>query len=734
MFQIQALKTEDVTKTAEVARSQPGICGGERNWIFALLVVVGVIVAYYPAWHGGFIWDDDDYVTANKLLWSPDGLKRIWFSFDSPSQYFPLTYTVLRLEYSLWGLHSTGYHWVNILLHAANALLLWQLLRRLSIPGAWLAAGIWALHPVQVESVAWVTELKNVLMCFFFLLALLSWVEFVDGKPERKWFYYALAIIYYALSLFSKTTACTLPAALLLIIWLKNRPLHVRRWVEIVPFVAIGMGMGLLTMWWERFHQGTQGKSFAMAIPDRLLLMSHAIWFYAGKLAWPVNLTFSYPHWNISATDPWAYFWPALTIACGLLIYYLRRYAGRSVEVGVLFFISTLLPVSGAIMLYTFLYSYVADHYQYVASIGLIALGAAGISFAFGSRQKVLAPVAGIGFVLLLAFLTWRQCVMYADIDTLWKITIARNPSSWLAHNNLGNCLRQEGKVDDAMAQYQEALRFEPENTITLYNIASALVQKGKLDDAIAQYREVLRVNPKYLDAYVNLGDALLKKGQLDEATAQYIAALKIKPNDAMAHYNLGTVLLQQGKKDEAIAHFEEAVQINPDYADAQDNLGSVLAQEGRVNEAIAHFQEALRINPENAEAWNNLGLVLLHKGQVGRAVASFQQALQLKPDYAEACNNLAWMLATISDGSLRDGKRAVELAQHANRLAKGQNPSFLRTLAAADAELRRFDAAIQNAQAAIKLAQTSGQSNLVEHLDSDLKLYSAGLSFPAGK
>lgn len=587
---------------------------GNRNWIFALLLTAAVIAAYQPAWHGGFIWDDDAYVTGNKLLSSPDGLKRIWFSFDSPSQYFPFTYTVLRLEYSLWGLHSTGYHWVNILLHAANALLLWQLLRKLNVPGAWLAAAIWALHPVQVESVAWITELKNVLMCFFFLLALLAWMEFVDGKPERKWFYYTTAVICYALSLFSKTTACTLPAALLLILWLKNRPLDVRRWVEIGPFVAMGMGMGVLTIWWERFHQGTEGKMFAMGMAERLLLMSRTVWFYAGKLAWPVNLTFSYPHWNISVTDSRAYFWPVLTIGCGLLIYYLRRYAGRSVEVGVLFFVSTLLPVSGAIMLYTFLYSFVADHYQYVANIGLIALAAAGMSMALERKGKILRLVAGSGLALLLAFLTWRQCGMYGDIDTLWRTTCARNPESWLAHNNLGNSLLQEGKPDAAIAQYQEVLRLDHKNAEACYNIGSALMQKGKMDDAIVQYRQTLQLDPNYSDAYINLGNALLQEGKAGDAMAQYLAALKIGPNDAKAHYNLGIVLFQQGKVDEAIAHFERAVQINPDYSDAQNNLGSALAQEGRLDEAIAHFQDALRSNPQNAEACNNLGRALLHK------------------------------------------------------------------------------------------------------------------------
>ncbi|HLX72485.1 MAG TPA: tetratricopeptide repeat protein, partial [Verrucomicrobiae bacterium] len=417
-------------------------------------------------------------------------------------------------------------------------------------------------------------------------------------------------------------------------------------------------------------------------------------------LIWPVNLTFSYPHWNISATDPWAYFWPALTAGCGLLIYFLRRYAGRSVEVGVVFFASTLVPVSGAIMLYTFLYSYVADHYQYVASIGLIALAAAGMSIALGAKQKVLLPAAGTGLILLLAFLTWRQCGMYGDIETLWRTTCAQNPGSWMAHNNLGNCLRHEGKPDEAIAQFKEVLQIDPQKAEAYYNIGMTLMQKGKPDDAIAQYRQALQLDPNYLDACVNLGDALLQEGKTDDAMAQYLAALKIRPNDATAHYNLGTVLFGQGKVDEAIAHFQQAVQAKPDYQEAQDNLGTALMRAGRLSEAFTHFREALRINPDDADA----------------------------------CNSLAWILATVSNASLRDGKQAVELAGHANEVAKGQNPTYLRTLAAADAELRRFDEATQNAQAAIKLAQASGQSDLVERLNNDLKLYSAGRSFPAGK
>src|ERR1051325_10949439 len=272
--------------------------------MFAVLLGTVTVFVYRPAWHGGFLWDDDAYVINNELLTAADGWQRIWFSLDSPSQYFPLTYSTFRIEHALWGLNTTGYHWVNLLLHVANALLVWAVLARLQVPGSWLAAAIFALHPVQVESVAWITERKNVLMGFFFLLALLCWTQFLNHLSKAKWRWYSLALACYALALCSKTTACTMPAALLLIFWLKHQPITWRRLVEIGPFAALGIGMGLVTIWWERFHQGTQGEIFAIGFPERFLIAGRAIWFYASKLIWPAHLSFTYPHWDISVTDP----------------------------------------------------------------------------------------------------------------------------------------------------------------------------------------------------------------------------------------------------------------------------------------------------------------------------------------------------------------------------------------------------------------------------------------------
>src|SRR5215471_1595902 len=412
-----------------------------RALIFAVVLAAVTILAYRPAWHGGFLWDDDDYIINNELLTAPHGWQRIWFSLDSPSQYFPLTYSTFRVERALWGLNTTGYHWVNLLLHVGNALLVWAVLARLGVPGSWLAAAIFALHPVQVESVAWITERKNVLMGLFFLLTPLAWIAFVGERTRRPWIFYCLALIFYVLALSAKATACTLPAALFLILWLQKKPITMRRLMQIVPFVILGVGMGLLVVWWEHYHQGTNRAAFTFLSPtERILVASRAVWFYLSKIFWPSNLTFIYPRWNISPADLLDYIWLLLGIAACVAIYFLRRYFGRSVEVAAAFFVATLSPVLGFIMLFTFRYTFVADHYQYLACIGPIALASAGIvSFSEKfTHYRIIIVSAGLLIVASLWMLTRRQAATYSDVETLWRTTLARNPESWMAHTNIG--------------------------------------------------------------------------------------------------------------------------------------------------------------------------------------------------------------------------------------------------------------------------------------------------------
>ncbi len=384
-----------------------------RNvYILAAMLVIAVFLAYWPAIHGAFVWDDDDYVSKNELLTAPDGLHRIWFSLDSPSQYFPLVYTTFRMEYAMWGLETTGYHVVNILLHLANAFLVYLVLRRLSIKGAWLAAAIFALHPVHLESVAWITERKNVLSTLFYLLTVLSWMRFRD---KAEWKYYGLSLVLSALALFAKTTACTIPAALLLVSWIRRERIGMREFALMVPFVAFGIGMGLTSIWWERNRQGTMGAEFDLTIAERLLVAGRALWFYLGKLVWPARLTFSYPGWIIDPLQPLQYLWLAGCAIVAGVLWWFRRTVGRGPIAAGAFFVASLVPMLGFFSLYTFRYSFVADHYQYMASIGPIALLAAGL-MKFGERMKAQQVVRYIlpGLILVtLGTLTWTQAHAY---------------------------------------------------------------------------------------------------------------------------------------------------------------------------------------------------------------------------------------------------------------------------------------------------------------------------------
>ncbi|HEX4341745.1 MAG TPA: tetratricopeptide repeat protein, partial [Verrucomicrobiae bacterium] len=530
-------------------QTEPG-----RTRLIVALFFAAVLIAYWPVRHAGFIWDDDRYVTSNALLSRPDGLRRIWFSQDAPSQYVPLVYTTLRVEYSVLGLHPAGYHLDNVLLHALNAVLLWRLLKRLKVPGDWLAAGIFALHPVQVESVAWISERKNVLSLLFYLLAVRAWVKFVDGEEKHSGRQYLLSLGFCALALFSKATACTLPAALLVVLWLRRKPINLQRLMQIVPFAALGIGMGLLVMWWERHHQGTEGTTFSMSLPARLLIASHAIWFYLGKLIWPANLTFIYPQWTINPANALAYGWLVACVGACAAIYYLRRYVGRSLEVAGIFYGAALAPLLGFIMLYTFRYTYVADHYQYIASIGPLSLLAAGMATVFDrlkKRMPFLQPAVCGALFLGLGTLTWHQAGIYRTPETLWRDTLRKNPACWMAENNLGDVSVRAGQLDDGIAHYHRSLEISPSSEAH-YNLGVVLARQGDMDGAISNLEEAVRLDPDSFKAQNNLGIALNGTGHPDEAISHFERALQTNPRFATSYINLAIALNQKGQVDAA--------------------------------------------------------------------------------------------------------------------------------------------------------------------------------------
>jgi protein O-mannosyl-transferase len=567
-------------------------------WLGGLFVALMLLV-YLPAERGGYVWDDREYVTENLMLRSPGGLAQIWTNLTATTQYYPLVYTSFWLEYQLWGLNPLGYHVVNVLLHTLAAILLWHVLARLQVPGAWLAAGIFALHPVMVESVAWVTERKNVLSAVFYFAAALAYLrcpQSVTGDQPSPRFgtagrcqvtrtdsilsrvtghgsrLYCLALFLFVCALLSKTNTCSLPAALLLVFWWKRGRITGGDVWPLLPFFGVGVGLGLVTSWVERIHVGAQGPEWTLSFAERCLIAGRAVWFYAGKLFWPANLTFVYPRWQINPGVWWEWMFPVAALVLVVVLWSLRQRIGRGPLTAVLFFGGTLFPALGFTNVYFMRYSFVADHFQYLAGVGLIVLVVAGLA-------KFLRPIplAAAVLPLGLAVLTWKQAHSYADEETLWRDTLAKNPGCWMAHNNLGNAFLLEGQTDMAIYQFQEALRLKPDYAEAHNNLGGILYKQGRMDEAISRYREAIRLKPDYPDACYNLGNALYKKGQIDEAINQYRQAIRLKPDYAKAHYNLGTALGRKGQIDEAIIQFQEAIRLKPDFAEAQNNLAHAL-------------------------------------------------------------------------------------------------------------------------------------------------------------
>ena len=587
------------------------------------------------------LWDDAAHVTRPELQ-SLHGLGRIWFDLGATQQYYPLLHSAFWIEHRIWGDALLGYHLTNITLHALSAFLVVLIVRRLSLPGAWLVGSVFALHPVCVEAVAWISEQKSTLSGVFYLASALTYLRFDETRRRQHYF---LALGLFALALLTKTVTATLPAALLVVLWWKRGRLAWQRDVlPLVPWIALGAPAGLFTAWVEKTYVGASGNEFALTLLDRFLLAGRAIWFYACKLVWPANLIFSYPRWKLDPQVWWQYLFlvGALAVA-GALCRLARR--NRGPLAGFLIFAGTLFPVLGFLNVLPFRYSFVADHFQYLASLGIIVPVTSALMIAVGRSPLQNVGKIAIPALLLLALglLTWRQCGMYRDVETLYRETIARNPDSCLAHNNLGTVLfLMPGRLTDAIAEFETALRIQPDNPEAHENLGNAFSElPGRLPDAIAEYHAALRNRPGFADAHDNLGNALLRiPDRLPEAISEFQAALRIDPNFAEAHSNLGNALMQiPPRLPEAIAEFQAALRINPNIAALHFNLGNALIHmPGRLPDAITEYQAALRLDPNLAEAHNNLAYALAQiPGRLSEAIAECETALRIKPDFEPA-------------------------------------------------------------------------------------------------
>ena len=634
----------------------------------ALLLLVAA--AYWPALRGEFVWDDLLLIGRNRLVTGEINLRTIWFRED-----FPLATIAFWAQWRAWGNHPLGYHVVNLLLHAVNVLLVWRVLLRLKGRGAALAAALFALHPVCVASVAWVSELKNTLSLAFCLVSFWACLRFEkgsvntaevsphpgllvrrgEGVQQCGWFAFSLAA--FVLALFTKTSTAMLPVLLLACAWWQRGRVSRKDFLRNAPFFALALGFGLMSVWFQ--HQAIAGETVQTpGFWGRLAGAGMALWFYLGKALLPLGLNLHYPRWEIDARALWSYAPVVLWCAVLTLCWCFRKSWGRAPLFALGCFTIGLFPVLGFFDMAFLSISRVSDHFQYLPLIAVMALVAAGISVALPAKAFRFAAPA---LVLLLAGLTFQRARVFSTDERLWVDTLAKNPASWNAHNNLA-CIRAE--------QHQ-------------------------MDEAIEHFETSLKIHPRNAKAHLNLGRALALRRKFAEADGHFEGALRIKPNDAEMHATYGASLAERGKNDDALPRLREAIRLKPDPA-TRLQLAGVLNASGKIREAAEQCREVLKA----------------------------------QPDSVEASSNLAWFLATAADDSLRDGREAVRLAEHACQLNGYKEAKMVSVLAAAYAEAGQFTNAVATAEKAVALAIDAGDEYIASVNERFRKLFAAGRAY----
>ncbi len=786
-------------------------------WLMAALLALVTIALYWPAMSHDFVnYDDNLFVTSNVRVQNGLTLENVKWAFCNPVNniWHPLTVLSHMLDCQLFGLNPWGHHLTSVLLHAANTVLVFLLLRNLTgaIWRSVLVAALFGLHPLRVESVAWVAERKDVLSTCFGLLALIFYVRYarrvtsdtcqvtrtnstLSPVTRHPSLFYWLALFLFALGLMSKPMLVTWPFVMLLLdYWPLERFKHSSVWrlvTEKIPFFVLAAGTSIVTF-------VVQKQTSALVMVEDLPLGARSgnalisYCRYLGELFWPRDLAVFYPH-----PGHWAV--GQVVLAGGLILgmtvfFIMGRGRYPFLLMGWLWYCGTLVPVIGMVQVGE---QAMADRYTYIPSLGVLVVviwGAYELTRRW--RYQVMAlSVAGCAAIVLCIGLTRQQLGYWKDSETLYRHALEVTENNYLVHNNLGVTLLEKDQIDEAIRQYQEAIRLKPSFVCAHYNLGTTLLKKDQIDEAIRQFQDVIRLTPDDADAHFSLGTALGRKGQTDEAIRQFQEVVRLEPDFAEVHYNLGNALGRKGQTDKAISQFQEAIHLKPDFVEAHYNLANMLAQKDQFAEAIAQYQKTIQLNPDYAEAHYNLGAVFGVRGRLDEAVEQYQKAIQIKPDYADAHGNLAnvlatqdkldeavkeyqrtlelvpnsaqahfrfgqalqtlhnfaaakaeyqkvleldpkhlaahlslaWLLATCPEVSIRNGAKAVELTQQAERLGGGESPQILDTLAAAYAEAGRYPEAVETAKRALNLTATQNNKPLAEAIQARLKLYEAG-------
>lgn len=704
-----------------------------RGTLVALLLALATLAVYWPVGNYHFTdLDDKLYVTENPIVQQGLTLHGLTWAFTTWTawNWHPLTWLSHQLDCQLFGLNAGAHHWVNVGFHLVNTLLLFFVLSRMTgaLERSGFVAALFALHPLHVESVAWVAERKDVLSAFFWILAMGSYNWYARGPRLGR---YLLTLLLFACGLMSKPMMVTLPFVFLLLDYWPLRRIQwdaetskrpgasIRRLLlEKCPFFALVLGSSIVTF----LAQGSAVRSlekFPVSVRVANALVSYAS--YIGKTICPENLAVLYPHPGMPAI--WMILGAASLLGCISLLALALVRRRPYLLVGWLWYLGTLVPVIGLVQAGE---QAMADRYTYLPIIGLSLMAVWGIGDILADRP-IPRAAWGAGTAILfgvLAMISSAQLRHWQNSLTLFGHAVQATTNNAVALYNLGLAFSEQGEVAEAIPCYAEALRVKPEFDSAHYNLGLCLVMVGRTSEGTNHYAQALRINPRNENAHLNYGLALASCGEVDEAIAHWEAVLKLSPSRFQAHHFLGKALVAKDKVDEAVRHYFEALRFNPDFEEAHVDLGAALVKQGKPAQALEHFAQVLRLNPNNAEAHGQMALILATQHQTKEAITHYREALRIEPANPTVLNNLAWLLATHPDAEFRDGVEAVRLAESACRLSSFGLPAFIGTLAAAYAEAGKFDEAVKAAGKACSLAASLGQTNVAARNRRLLDIY----------
>jgi protein O-mannosyl-transferase len=618
-------------------------------WLSAgiALIVAATFAAYWPCINGAFILDDDKLLTENDIVHNPEGLQRFWFTTES-LDYWPVANNVLWLEWRLWGMHQAGYHFTNLFLHAAEALLIWVVLRKLGVSGGFFAALFFALHPVNVETAAWIAQHKDMLAVLFFLLSILWYLKAQNPftpsplAPLPSPLFYCLSLAGFVIAMLSKGSVAILPLVLVVLDWWLRGPRAApgvemlnneeefanqdtifgrmendiiqfisRELPRTIPFFLVAAVLVPVNIWFQT--HGTDTVVRNVSFVQRLLGAGSVPWFYIYKAFVPLNLDFVYPNWKIDAREFLWWLPLAATLATSLVLWTYRNGWGRPFLFAWGFLCVSLVPVMGLTDVGFMRHSLVADHYQHIALIGSVSLAAAGLElWRARSRggSRLVVPLIAVAVAGTLALLTWRQSNYYRDPLDLYQYALEKNPDCWMIHNNMGKRLYEEGKSYESNGFADNALRL--------------------MNEAISYYKKAIKLNPDFPEAHYNMGLALDETHRAAEAIPEYDIALKLDPGYVHALNNMGNSMIHANRPGDAVAYYERAIKINPNYMPAHNGLGAALLAVGRPSEAIGQFKIVLKWNRDDTDTMVNLMLAYAYMHRSAEALAAAKQALDI--------------------------------------------------------------------------------------------------------